>query len=318
MRQLLLCLCIVGLSGCATFSFAPPVVDQRDVLEQREHQTMFTGICTPTPVDGQTIQPNVAGALALIGNYELTYRCQRDRAANGRQGFELPAFLGTAGAATAAALGAPAAVAIVAGAGSATLDHTKQYYAPQDKAKALSAGLAAILCIDARAVGVGPYTLQTLSNAQTANPSTVQPALGTNALEAVGATLGPPGTTGANAEISYGRQYFELIRNALFSVEQVVAQRLSAAGTPFDAKGVMAEIAALNKKQTEEAETPTAKNPEATGEKTQRALKTAQQDNPSAAVSQLAAISPEKVGMTIIKLDQLQTNLDQCIVEAKI
>src|SRR4051794_6865273 len=128
MRLFYLTTCAFALSGCATLSFAPPIVNQDRRLQFMRTQSFFGGVCNPTAVGGSNaVKPNVDGALLLINNYILTYRCQRDRAAEGRQFFEVPALLGSAAAGTALALGAAPAVAIVAGAGNIALTHGRDY-----------------------------------------------------------------------------------------------------------------------------------------------------------------------------------------------
>lgn len=320
-----------ALTGCAATSFAPPIVNLDRELHFDGTQSTFYAICSPKPLNDakSRIDRDVEGALRLISNYVLTYRCQRDRAAEGRQYFEVPSMLSTIGGATAAAFGAPAGVAIGTGAFSALMGQGKSYYAPKDKAQVLSDGLGAILCIQNEAVGVDPYTLRTISAAQDANPAPGGKPTPANGLP----ESGREDDSGAKIEVSYGRQYFEMIRSALFSVEQVVAQRLSAAGTPFDAKGVIAEIGALNKKQEEEAAAPTAQDPAGTGQDTKDALNTATVEKTAAgqtvletfnfsrvspAAARLNATSSAKVGMTVIKINQLQTKLDKCIVQAKV
>jgi hypothetical protein len=343
MRHVFFAACTVALGGCATTSFAPPVVNLDRELHFGKTQTSFYAVCTPRPGDGEksVINRDVDGALALISNYVLTYRCQRDRAAEGRQYFEVPSMLATIGGATAAAFGAAPGVAIGTGAFSAAMGQGKSYYAPKDKSQVLSDGLGAMLCIQNEAVGVDPYTLRTIAAAQDANPPKGdKPPTVSGLLESGGGGAGggddQVDASGAQVEVSYGRQYFEMVRSALFSVEQVVAQRLSAAGTPFDAKGVIAEITALNQKQKEEADAPAAQDPKTTGEETQEAItKTTTTEtvpglngqlmtlhvpitNVSAAAARLKVASAEKVGMTVIKISQLQTKLDQCIVQAKV
>lgn len=320
-----------ALSGCATLSFAPPQV-------RMDREVVASGNCTPNHADtNPLIRHDVDGALALINNFILIYQCQRDNAANGRQFFELPAFLGTAGAATAAALGAGPHVAIFAGAASATLDHTKQYYAPQDKAKVLSDGLKAILCVQARANGVDPYTLKTIAAAQTDNPPKAQRPSGPGVRVLGVGPNGQPITVAEpepSVEVSDAVTYYNMIEGALIAVADVVGERLSHAGTPFDAKGVIAEIEKLNKKEETEATTPEAKDPGQTGQDAidavaptqivstgpggQRIATAVPTTNLSLSALRLAATPAGRVGTTVIKLNQLQTKLDQCIVQAKI
>lgn len=267
MRLIYITGCAFALSGCATLSFAPPQVRMDHSIEAKNNETFFNAVCTPdqNPPTVRQIRPGVTGALRLIDNYILTYRCQRDRAAEGRQFFEVPAFLGMAGAATAAALGAGPIVAIAAGAASATLDHTKQYYAPQQKAKVFADGLQAMLCIQGEAVGVDPYVLKIVSNAQDAAAGNKPPSDAdlaqtiTNSTGGKGngndlaSTADKEAAAQAFVSVSYGRQYYETVRMALFSVEQAVAERLSTTGGAFNAEGLVAEIEKLNKKAKDEA-----------------------------------------------------------------
>lgn len=293
------------LSGCAVTSFAPPIVNLQHELVFDRTQRSFDAVCSPTP--GSTlISHDVDGALRLISNYALTYRCQRDRAAEGRQFFEVPSMLATLGGATAAAFGAPAGVAIGTGAFSAAAGQGKSYYAPKDKAQVLNDGLAAILCVQNAAVGVDPYTLRTLSAAQADN---------------AGANPSAPFTEGgAQVEISYGRQYFEMIRSSLFSIEEVVAQRLSAAGTPFDAAGVIAEIEKINKKEQDQTSGGAKPTPATVGAMTTDAATTRIDRAKALTGSQLMlkALGNDRVGRTVIKIDELQSKLDKCVVSAKV
>ncbi len=158
MRRIFFMTCVFALSGCAVTSFAPPVVNLDQRLQFSGTQSTFNAVCSPKASNG-LIDASVDGALGLVSNFILTYRCQADRAAEGRQFFEVPAFLSAAGAATAAAFGAGAAVAIGSGAAGAVLNQGKSYYAPRAKAVVLNDGLDALLCIQAEAVGIDAFTL---------------------------------------------------------------------------------------------------------------------------------------------------------------
>jgi hypothetical protein len=318
---------VLILSGCATTSFAPPVVNLEQELKVTRTQTFFNATCSPKPDLAAGVYRTTNGALLLISNYILTYRCQADRAAEGRQFFEVPGFLIAAGAATAAAFGAPADVAIGAGAAGSALSHAKSYYAPKDKAVVLNDGLDAFLCIQNEAVGIDPYTLKTLSEAQKASGagSAVPGAPIVAAAVGEGVTDPQPGTgddAGPEVYISSERQYFEMVRSALFATERVVAQRLSASGTPFDTAGVIAEITALNKKVEDEAKESEAKDPVATGEAAKTAAVTPGPGIRAAtftlSANKLKSLPDAQVGRTVIKLRTLQPKLDRCIVRAKV
>lgn len=336
MRHFLLTTCALALCGCATTSFAPPIVNMEQELRFKRTQTFFYAVCSPKPGEKhKAITSDVDGALLLINNYLLTYRCQRDRAAEGRQFFEVPAFLGMAGAATAAALGAGPVVAIAAGAGSATLDHTKRYYAPQEKAQVLTDGLQAMLCIENEAVGIDAYTIKAISQVQQSSgtPAVAQPATLEGAVP-------PPEDPGSAIYVSSDRQYFEMIRSALFSVEQIVAQRLSSSGKQFDTAGVLAQIKAFAK-QAEEAKTEAGATPAdaakpVTNAPAPPAPAVATTVGPDgrplpdtsaagkraatfdSAQKKIEAIGQNQVGLTMIKLKQLQPKLQQCVVSAKL
>ena len=338
MRQFVLMTCLAASSGCATTSFAPPIVKMDREMTFTRAQTSFNAVCTPNFNDpnAQIIRRDTDGALLLINNFILTYRCQADRAAEGRQYFEVPGFLSTIGGATAAAFGAPAGVAIGTGAASAALNQGKGYYAPKDKAVVLNDGLDALLCIQNEAVGIDPYTLKTLSAAQEATGAGSTPPPQQPTLTGTEGTAAPAAAEAGGSEVyvSSQRQYFEMVRTALFAVERVVAQRLSNAGTPFDASGVIAELEKLNKEEAEKKdEAPDAatagKDAKAAAapETTVRTAGTngevvtvASPVTPQAAraLGKLEAASNEQVGRTVIKLSVLQPKLDKCVLRAKV
>ena len=330
----------VGLSGCATTSFAPPQVRMDREVKAKNSQTFFNAICTPDKADtNRRIHRNTEGALLLISNYVLVYRCQADRAAEGRQFFEVPGFLATAGGAVAAALGAGTNVAIGTGAAGAILGQGKSYYAPKDKAVVLNDGVDALLCVQNEAVGIDAYTLKALSNAQqeTGVGNAGPPAPTESGDEP--SKPNTPAPEGPEVYVSAERQYFEMVRTALIAVERVVAQRLSDAGKQFDSAGVFAEMEKAKAEEKKAEEVPpetgttgqnvTGGTPTATaGEDAKDAVATVAADAGSMramggstynqAVQRLAALSDEQVGRTVIKLRALQPKLQQCILRAKI
>ena len=330
MRRIFLT-CLVALSGCATTSFAPPIVKMDRELTFTRAQTSFNAVCTPNFNDpnAEEIRRDTDGALLLVNNFILTYRCQADRAAEGRQYFEVPGFISIIGGAAAAAFGAPAGVAIGTGAVSAALNQGKSYYAPKGKAVVLNDGLDALLCIQNEAVGIDPYTLKTLSAAQeaTGSGSTSTPETPTVAGTAlVGADQS---TDGPEVFVSSQRQYFEMVRTALFAVERVVAQRLSNAGAAFDASGVIAELEKLNKEEAEKKDEAGDASTAGQDAKTAAAPAVTAANPaglatgvvaPAAARAQLklGALSNEQVGRTVIKLHVLQPKLDKCVLRAKV
>ena len=104
-----LMLAALALPGCATTSFAPPRVD----LQSRS-------------------APTFEDAIADVDVFILKYRSFARDVANGRQYFEVPAFLGSVAAVAATAFGASSDATIGAGAASAVLGGGRAYYAPRD------------------------------------------------------------------------------------------------------------------------------------------------------------------------------------------
>jgi hypothetical protein len=344
MRRIFLTTCLLSLPACATLSFAPPQVRMDKEISANNGQTFFNAACTPNDKRrAPTIKPNVDGAIRLINNFVLTYRCQADRAAEGRQFFEVPSMLATIGGATAAAFGAAPGVAIGTGAFSATMGQGKSYYAPKDKAVVLNDGMDALLCIQNEAVGVDPFTLKTLAAAQENSgsppPKTTDEGKGnTREITLLGVGEQAPSHE-PEVSVSYGQQYFVMVRSALFSVERVVAQRLSAAGTPFDASGVVAEIEQLNKKAADEKDATEGKDAKSATEAAQKEGAAAKKLAPPTASASsgftlleskqrrdafdeadrgLQQLDAEQLGRAIIKLRTLQTKLEKCIVRAKV
>lgn len=332
MRLLCLSACVLALSGCATTSFAPPVVNLHDKLYVRNTQTFTNGVCSPR-VDTDhpaIIEATREGALTLIDNFLLTYRCQRDRAAEGRQFFDIPQMLIMVGAATAAALGAGPNVAILAGASAATLAQGKSYYAPQDKFKVLNDAMKALDCIRSEAVGIDAPAFKAISDVEATTdkpkppetPQTVTVRSVTGTLEAVVPNEG--------ISVSSEAQYYGAIWTALLATETVVADRLSAAGSPFDSKGVIAEIEAIQDKikkaetqQTPEqagtsvANTPPPPQVAPTGT-TEAMVQTVQKRQYDRAIGLVNAYGKTRVGQAVIDLKTLRPKLDRCVVNAKV
>jgi hypothetical protein len=318
------------LSGCATLSFAPPIVDMRDKLEAHRNQTTFNAVCTPQYVmggDGQhlMIDQNVDGALALIDNYILTYRCQRDRASEGRQYFDLPSFLSLGGGAAAAAFGAPAAIAIGTGAASAAFGSGKRYYSPVEKSKVLSDGITAMLCIHNEAVGIDGPTLEAISQVQDTSGALPDPPKGKGAGSGAHDEDTP---LGAAVSVTAERQYFNMVSTALWSVEQLMADRLRDYGKEFDMSGVQAELDKLNqevKDKEDKAPDPAALGQTITGAPGPASAPgeaKAESDSRSAtfatAQKKATLIGDKRVGQTLIQLGVLKPKLDKCIVMAKV
>jgi hypothetical protein len=292
MRQMMLitaCLPAVALAGCATTSFSPPDV-------RLNYETVMEGegfSCGPRTPAGK-IDANVEGGRKLIGNFVLAYRCAAHEAANGRQFFEVPSFLALAGTAAAAAFGAGRDVPLAGGVASSLLNSGNAYYDPKGKADVYDSALDALLCIKTEAVGINALTIKKISAAEAQEGF----ALTTKMRDALGQAE-------PEVLVSAEKQYFDLVAAALLSVERVAAQRLSIAGKPFDAAGVMAQIKELSKEETE------AESDQGGAEATAKALFGGQNKN-------LAAGEERQVTQTIIKLNALQPKLEQCVLRAKV
>jgi hypothetical protein len=336
--KIALCALPLLLSACSTFSFAPPPVNLVNAMESQGSNRDFSQYCTPEEIEvnaqGQwesggsnriLIQRDAQGALRLIENFLLYYRCSSHRAANGRQFFEVPAFAAVAGTATAAAFGAGADVITAGGASNAILNGAKGYYAPKEKAAIYDSALDAIICIKTEAVGIEAINLQQTSASEAVKADELQAAdlarkaakqnpLGVRAPAVAqekvvtedGKQAGVAIIAASNNSIPDGvtftasRRYFELVSASLFSVERILAQRLREVGI-FDPAGLVAEIDKL----TEEVEEAEAKaKPEAM------------------AKAELLSPRDMTIKATIVKteisLAALKPKLEKCVVRAKL
>lgn len=125
------------LAGCATTSFAPPLVTIAD------------------PAD--PANPTLLDSIKVVDGFIDKYRTQMRSAANGRQVFEVPPIVASVGAVAAAAFGAGTDVTIATGAGAALLGSGKAYYDPKAKAAIYDSAYGALLCIQQVATGVKPF-----------------------------------------------------------------------------------------------------------------------------------------------------------------
>lgn len=330
MRLLLGSACLLGLSACATTSFAPPSVNLENEMAAVGSNASLGQRCMPNErLDANNrpipIKANVDGARKLIDNFVYMYRCRAHSAANGRQAFDIPSFLALAGTSAASAFGAGPDVAIAGGVGNSLFTNGGKYYASQQKAEIYDHALDALLCIKSEAVGIDAFTLGAISAVERANGETAG-ALAAGAAGAPGADGGPEVT------VTSTEQYYDLVTAALLSVERVAAQRLSAAGTPFDAAGVVAEIEALREKEEEatdaeaqsesdDAAAAVTAAPTAAGGGTvgltgaQAATKLLAQQTAYQTINRVPA---SRVSETILELRSLQPKLQQCVVRAKV
>ena len=144
------------LQGCATASFAPPDVERSSRLLRVPSATCISEKDKFNNADVR-INSDVIGALDLIQNFELTYRCAADEAANGRQVFEVPSFLATAAGLAGASFGLSADQILVTGVSAAVLNGGKSYYAPREKVGVLHSAIGAVNCIRTESVGISYF-----------------------------------------------------------------------------------------------------------------------------------------------------------------
>jgi hypothetical protein len=343
------------VTGCSTTSFSPPSIDFVNSVEVRGSNRFFYKTCTPHERGTKTmvtkggksveiftperITEDAAGATRLIDNFAFVYRCTAHQAADGRQGFEIPAFLVAAGGATAAALGAGADTAIATGAAGVILNHGKNYYDPKQKAAIIDSALDAVLCIKAESAGLSPYSLAVTS------------ALENSVAHVAAATAGKP--DGPVTTITAERQFYTLILGALLSTERVLATRLSNVGS-FDPAGTIAEIEKLaaevkarKDEATDDADqqastlteqavaadsatipaaaaAPAGATPDEQASAQQAAAVVSEANSAQAKAAPLVADTAAKkrsaaiIAETNVSLYQLQPKLQQCVVRAKI
>lgn len=292
------------LSGCATTSFAPPSVPITYNGDPQGSQT-----CKEAAA-GARVNRDVRGAWKVIDTFMAAYSCSHDAAVNGRQWFDLPAFLSTTGAATALAVGAtPVATIGIAGtAASSVFNAGKAYYDPTAKAAIYNQALSALECIRKASVGVASQKIDENKNkkAQLARIISATPGL-------ADAVQPSPAVT-----VTADEQYFMLITTAVYQVRDILSGRLSTVGT-FNAATVADDI----KKATEDAKTKQDKAD-------QKANETSQNPAPSAREAALFTV-PNNEGLTEaliaqaredevidLELQALQPNLDICVANAKI
>lgn len=312
---------LIGVAGmlgaCSTVSFAPPSVNtQQRALSGKQPA------CTPVAATEPTeIKRTVDGAMYLIDNFELAYRCAEKSLANGRRYFEVPAFLlGVAGI-VGPSLGLTEDGKLVAGAGSSVLTAGNGYFAPKAKAGVLNAAHSAVVCIQAESASVDYFrrkeeTEERIEDAERdLADATASLQAGLVGLETDKAQLMRQHVAELNAtldllkatEAVYGAiqisgevQYFQMVSSALLSVQSILSERLRDAGSA-DPKATFAELTDLSKKY-EEAK----KKLEAEKDKTDKA-------KGQAGFVESAAASE------LIKLENsaLQPKLQTCVLQAR-
>jgi len=303
MRRLFLATCAAALSGCATTSFAPPPVAV-NYDGDRDHSGLCrAGGSRPVTV---TVQRNVAGAYSLVDTFIETYRCAAHSAANGRQAFEIPAFVATTGAALATAVGGGATYGIVGTAANAAFNAGGKYWDPKLKAGIYDHSLDALLCVKTEAVGIPAYKFDQAA-AEAAEEA------------AASARNGQPASI---VEVSAEQQYFEMVSAAAFSIERILAHRLSNMA-PVDAGAVAAElrnaIDAARKAEEERKKKAGGGGGSGEGSDTDPAAMRGDPDDPFRMLPvDEDAEEPSKQNMVELDLAVLKPKLDECVIRAKL
>ena len=172
-RLMMAASCALALGACSTFSFAPPVVEI-----DRPVSGAGGAFCGFDPQsDADLLKKDMNGALALVHNFLVTYRCAAREAADGRQVFEVPSLLALAIAGLGPSFGLDEDGRLAAVGGAAVYARGNSYYAPKDKARFLDSALDAVICVKTRAVGVGFLDTREADDEADGNPEQLAAAL---------------------------------------------------------------------------------------------------------------------------------------------
>jgi hypothetical protein len=272
-RKIAILLAATPLAACQSFSFGSPAVTTH-VKVERYDEFDCTAIPKKTNDVEVEIRPTMIGATTLVDNFVLAYRCAEQDLANGRQIFEVPAFLSAAaGLVGPAAFGFTTKDVLKLGAAGAVLNAGNSYYAPKTKAGMLSSALRAVLCVKTEAVGIDYFRhkddekpadggeqdreadlrkamdflaaenrrLDDLMRAE-ATRMTAIGLIEENAIQmrqVTSALVREAVQRSSRASddkilIDAERQYFEMVAASLFSIESVLAERLRDAGSTDD------------------------------------------------------------------------------------
>lgn len=283
-----------ALAGCTTTtSFAPPPVA---VHYANEDNASFACAAGGRKQSTAIVTRNVEGAYRLVDAFIETYRCSAHSVANGRQALEIPAFLATTGAAGAVALGGGSTFGIIGTGASSLFNAGNQYWDPKLKAAIYDHALDALLCIKTEAVGIPAYKFDNAA-----------------AEKARSAGFQEPGKQVSTVTVTPEKQYFEMVSAAAFSVERILAQRLSSMA-PVDAAAVAAQLkdameaTAAKEKERENANAGTPAGRPGGG-------------NGNAGLIDLLAgqrrTSPNQEAIRL-DLEVLKPKLDECVVRAKL
>ena len=308
------------LSACSTFSFAPPTVNlDREIGGQSATNCSLAA-------GTNSIGKDFNGALNLINNFLVTYRCASREAADGRQIFQVPSFLAIITGAIGPSFGLSDDGALAAAAGAAAYSKSNSYYAPADKADQLNSAIDAITCIKLESVGIAGFDIKGESKPQNPQATDANDQLSNMAdllksfpnlsearraemLKVIAKAQGDPS---GYVEISAQRQYYELVSGALMSVERILAKRLNKSGS-FDPSSLVAEIEKLAKK-AEDNEGDGADDGGAAP------LEAALQSEMTKSIQSGNFVQFAKAREQLIKLQipDLQPKLQKCVVLAKL
>jgi hypothetical protein len=295
-RALLIGGSALALSACTTAtSFAPPPVEISYGGDGTDFACPAGGRSkTPVPIDR-----NLKGTYKLIDTFVAAIRCSAHASANGRQAFEVPAFLATTGAAAAVALGGGATYGVLGTVGNAMFNAGNKYWDPKLKAGIYDHALDALLCIKTESVGIAHY-------------DTDPPAKDDKDINALALKVDNPPAT---IEVPVQEQYFMMVSAAVFSVERVLAQRLSNMGA-VDASAVTAEIQKAGEARAAAEEERKKKKEAAT-----QAAAAGNKGNDKNAFYGLNIFGEAKLPKEeVVKLDLavLRPKLDECVIRAKL
>lgn len=308
------------LTACTTASFAPPATRVGHVLSRVGADACdLSQIADNKEGNKRKIKRNASGALKLVNNFILTYRCSARSAANGKRYFQIPSFLSAVGGATAAALGAGPNVAIAAGASAATFNGANGYFAPKEKAFILNSALDALICIKSEAVGISSFSTQANetdeNDGDNKSPEKLRAAR-------TSADDQESGDEDGKVSFSSERRYFEMIGAALYSVERVTADRMSSVGS-LDAAGMVKEIedlankvkAAKEEEDKQQVDESGNKDPNGGAADAEKALAESVASKDAVTTDLLKA----RVNFnTELQLNTLQPKLQMCVLRAKL
>ena len=283
-----------ALTACTTAtSFAPPPVSIRYSGDLGDGATCPAGGRMRATV---TVSRDVQGTFNLVDTFIAALRCSAHASANGRQAFEIPAFLATTGAAAAVALGGGATYGIIGTSANALFNAGKSYWDPKAKAAIYDHALDAMLCIKTEAVGIAAYKFDNAAREQAANMMMFE-----------SGNKPKPVTVGVTPD----QQYFMMVSAAAFSVERILAQRLSNMAS-VDASAVAAElIAAAEEARKQEAARDAANKGEPAP---------APGDGNKSLANALFEMRRAAPKQEVVRLDLavLKPKLDECVIRAKL